>query len=794
MEVIYLKVYSSGIAATCTATPTALSGKSGGIEQCAIFNVIQAMPVTSVAKIKIGIMALWANGLQDYLGNNCTNTTSEGGCLLYPVTGLTTTTKVALLTYIKNWARSGNTLYNIKVNSSAGGPATLMQESWAYFYGKTGLSGRDYASIQPSVGCSKYFIAYVGNNFGNSAKIVADSSTNPWSALAGTIGTTGMRADPVATTLELTKIRPMVIDATTSCSPPPTITSGQTTDPNGWYADEWTRYMKDQNIQTYTIGLIDSNCDNEYAWILRSMANYGGGKYFETTNYLSIKAAFETIISEVQSVNSVYAAVSLPVSVNTQGTYLNQVFVGMFRPNQDALPRWEGNLKQYKLGYANSVFRLLDADEGAAISSTSNFISECGRSFWTPALTSQDAYWASYVEPNCQGYDPRSNTPDGNLVEKGGQAYMLRSASPATRTVYTCPVGACTTLGSFTSATTTYGDWQRGKNDGPTSGVGAEVPATLGSTGITTTDMRPSAHGDVVHSRPVAINFGTDASPEVVTFYGGNDGVLRAINGNRTTAIGSVATGAELWAFVPPEFYSKITRRRDNTPSINVPSVLGSANNKDYGMDGPVTGYINMVDTTQPAWIYAAMRRGGRAIYAFSIDRTTLAVSAKWKNGCDSAGCITGFEQIGQSWAIPSIFTSTGYGSGNSPLLIMGGGYDATCEDPLSFTCTTPASGTTAGIAVRPTGLTGNRIYVMDADTGTLLKTFKTHRGVVGEIMMLTDSSGKATYGYAADLGGDIYRISGATANTPIGSTAPASWTITRVECWGAMHLRPTQP
>ena len=132
------------------------------------------------------------------------------------------------------------------------------------------------------------------NNFGNSAKIVDDGGTNAWDALAGTITSTGMRANPSATTLELTKVRPTVSDATTSCSPPPAIASGQTTNPNGWYADEWTRYMKDQSIQTYTIGLIDNSCDNEYAWILRSMAAYGGGKYFETRNYLSIKTAFET--------------------------------------------------------------------------------------------------------------------------------------------------------------------------------------------------------------------------------------------------------------------------------------------------------------------------------------------------------------------------------------------------------------------------------------------------------------------------------------------------------------------
>lgn len=785
-ETCLLATPSAGTSSTGTATATALSGKSGGIQQCAIFNVIQALEVTDVAKIRIGIMAIWDNGLKDYLGNTCVNTTSMGGCLLYPVTGLTRSTKVDLLNYIKGWASSGPSLYNIKVNSSAGGPATLMQESWAYLYGKTGLSGRNYSSIRPAIGCSKYFVAYVGNNFGSSAKIVADSGSSPWTALNGTISASGMRADPSATALELTKIRPTAKDATTSCSPPPAITAGQTTDPNGWFADEWTRYMNDQDIRTYTIGLIDNNCDNEYAWILRSMAVYGGGKYFETSNYLQIKTAFETIISEVQSVNSVFAAVSLPVSVNTQGTYLNQVFIGMFKPDPDALPRWSGNLKQYKLGYLDNIFRLLDANNSAAISSSgSDFISECARSFWTPLFTAPDAYWSSYVEPNCVGYDPRSNTPDGNLVEKGGQAYMLRAANPATRNVYTCPFGSCSALSNFTSSTITYGDWQRGFNTGPTSGPGVEVPATLNGSGITSTDMRPSAHGDVVHSRPVAINFGTDDAPKVVVFYGGNDGFLRAINGNRTAAIGTVAAGAEFWTFVPPEFYDKVARRRNNDVKIKTPSELGSSENKDYGMDGPVTGYVDSSDASKPAWIYASMRRGGRALYAFAIDRTTLAPSAKWKIGCDSAGCTSGFEQMGQSWATPTIFKASGYGSGSSPLLIMGGGYDGNCEDPLTFTCTTPSSGSTAGLKVQPSGLTGNRIYVLDADTGALLKTFKTFRGVVGDIQILKTSSGMATYGYATDLGGDVYRISGTTANTPIGNTPPANWTITRIAMLG---------
>ncbi|OGB35399.1 MAG: hypothetical protein A3F78_13385 [Burkholderiales bacterium RIFCSPLOWO2_12_FULL_61_40] len=797
-ELCSLGTPSEETAATGAATATALSGKTGGVEQCAIFNVIQAMSVTATAKIKIGIMAWKGAQVKDYNGNDCSGTQSDGGCLLYPVTPLTLSTKVALLTFIKSW-KSSNSGSGIRIlaDNASPGPATSMQEAWAYLHGKTGFSGTDYASIQPPVGCSKYFVAFVGNNFGNNATMPKDGGSNPWSALSGTFATTGVNASPAATALETTHIKITQSDKTTSCktSAGQALSTTDSTVKEGWYADEWTRYMKDQDIKTYTIGLIDKSvtpalCDASYAWVMRSMAAYGGGKYFETSNTATITDAFETIISEVQSVNSVFAAVSLPVSVNTQGTYLNQVFVGMFRPDPDSLPRWVGNLKQYKMGYLNNTFRLLDADSAAAISASgSDFIAECARSFWTPGLDAPDEYWASYVEPNCQGKDPRSNTPDGNMVEKGGQAYKLRAANPTNRTMYTCEAGACTALINFTASTSPLKDWQRGFNNGPTTGLGAEPPATIGTTPITSTDMRPSAHGDVVHSRPIAINFGSDATPKVVVFYGGNDGVLRAINGNQTANIGTVTPGSELWAFVPPEFYSKIQRRYDNTPEVNSPAVVGSANNKDYGMDGPVTGYIDMADTTKPAWIYASMRRGGRALYAFAIDRTTLAVTAKWKKGCDSAGCTTDFEQIGQTWAAPTVFKASGYGSGDSPLLIMGGGYDAACEDPTTFTCTTPASGTTSSAIVQPTGLTGNRIYILDADTGERLKTFKTYRGVVGDIQMLQDASGMATYGYAADVGGDIYRISGATANTPIGSTAPANWTMTRVAMLGCNTL-----
>ena len=178
--------------------------------------------------------------------------------------------------------------------------------------------------------------------------------------------------------------------------------------------------------------------------------------------------------------------------------------------------------------------------------------------------------------------------------------------------------------------------------------------------GVTASDTpperRPSFHGDVVHSRPVAVNMGTDAAPEVVVFYGGNDGVLRAVNGNRgeptAQPIGGVGAGEEMWSFIAPEFYSHIKRLRDNTTPISFfgntfeppPTPLP----KPYGFDGPITAYRDA--STNTLWLYAALRRGGRSFYAFdasTIDTNPSNVQVKWRKGCpnmtDDTGCSDGF-------------------------------------------------------------------------------------------------------------------------------------------------------
>src|SRR6478672_10088421 len=112
----------------------------------------------------------------------------------------------------------------------------------------------------------------------------------------------------------------------------------------------------------------------------------------------------------------------------------------MFRPDSDGFPRWYGNLKQYRADYVNNSLRTVDADGALAVSgSGSEFIAVCARSYWTPgATTTGDGYWVNNTDANCTGYPATSNSPDGSIVEKGGQGYNLRKSDPAARNVKTC--------------------------------------------------------------------------------------------------------------------------------------------------------------------------------------------------------------------------------------------------------------------------------------------------------------------------------------------------------------------
>ena len=587
------------------------------------------------------------------------------------------------------------------------------------------------------------------------------------------------------------------------------VPTGTYTGTSANYADEWARFLNktdlgsatgQQNAITYTIDVFKDAQDADQTKLLMSMASNGGGKYFTATDETAIKDALRKIFAEIQSVNSVFASSSLPVSVNTQGTYLNQVFMGMFRPDGGKKPRWAGNLKQYKFKvFADGVMRLSDKNNEEAISSTTGFIAPCADSFWT---TDSGDYWnyaprtakgncaaqASLFSADLTSY--YSDAPDGDVVEKGGAAQRLRGVTGVAIDA-THPLGAQTSTnyssralktcdGSTTTSCTAFTDFL--DTNLAIAGAAGVVPFNVavaevnplinwvrgrdllnengGIVADVTAEMRPSVHGGVVHSQPAVVDYG--GATGVISFYGADDGVFHAIDGHGLPDPGGTG-GNELWGFIAPETFSRLYRLKDNGGTTNlIPfpadtvsgTVAAGYARKDYFFDGGIGVYQK--DAT--VWIYPSMRRGGRAIYAFDVS-TPDSPTIKWRRGCftnltsDDTNCSTGWDGIGQTWSKPTLGYLSGYvSSGNpKPVLIFGGGYDQ-CEDRNLNT----SSGC---------GTKGAQVWFVDADTGAIIRTFPTRASVPGDISLLTDTSGYVTYVYAADTKGYVSRIKVGTFN-----------------------------
>jgi type IV pilus assembly protein PilY1 len=449
----------------------------------------------------------------------------------------------------------------------------------------------------------------------------------------------------------------------------------------------------------------------------------------------------------------------------------------MFRPDPSDRPLWMGNLKEYQLVIQSSSIVLGDNTSPtpiAAVNPLTGFITPCAVSFWTNDTASYWK-WDAFDNPAAKGlcgrlvsgYSSWSDNPDGPIVEKGGVAETIRqgnnppttTASPtwsaAGRTVWTLSGLSSTALVHFTSsslgaADTSVANFILGQD------VNNENinPLTFG--------VRPSVHGDEIHSRPLPVDYG--GTTGVTVFYGSNDGTLRAVD---------ATSGRERWAFIAPEFYATLPAILPATPTgfgrlmndqplinyfnMNTTGISPTPAKKDYYFDGSL-GLYQTVNNAQ-VYLYPVMRRGGRMIYAFDV--TNPAVPAVlWKAGCpypqgNNTGCTAGLTGIGQTWSTPvAVASINGY---SSPVIIVGGGYD-TCEDSnIANPATTPAGSPTC-----PATPQGAGIYVLDAATGAqkAVLTAPGMRSIAGDVAVIAVTTpGVVDHAYAVDTGGNIWRI-----------------------------------
>jgi type IV pilus assembly protein PilY1 len=538
------------------------------------------------------------------------------------------------------------------------------------------------------------------------------------------------------------------------------------------WTDEWARYMANndvsrangtQTVNTFVIDVFDppatyladpndttgmSKPEASARALLRSTAVNGNGDYYVASNVDEVVEKLLAVLEAVQEVNDVFSAAALPVSVNVRGTNLNQVYIGVFRPDGSAKPRWFGNLKMYQLAidFGTGTIYLADADGQSAANASTGFIEEDARSFWT----FDSAYWS--YKPTGEGQG--SDNPDGEIVEKGAAAQVLReNFIRSGRKVYTCT--ACTSaeaLQAFNTnninitqaalgvTTTVERDalikWAIGYD------VQSEHPTSV---------VRPSIHGDVLHSRPAVVNYGDlDNSPttddDVYVFYGANDGTFHAIKGGTDESV-SAGGGTEVWSFIPPEHYGKLKALYDN-------NVMNSQAEKPFFIDGVISSYVedNGTKATRVI-IYLTMRRGGKFIYAMDVTNPKEP-KMLWRL---SRGDVN-FEELSQTWSAPTV-AKMRINSADRQVLVFGMGYDDAKNDSQA-----------AAIEARE----GRGIMIVDAFTGEVIwqvgntKTTSTSYlyeenmkySVASDLTVIDrDRNGYADRIYFGDTGGQLWRV-----------------------------------
>ncbi|MCL1123049.1 pilus assembly protein [Shewanella surugensis] len=514
-----------------------------------------------------------------------------------------------------------------------------------------------------------------------------------------------------------------------------------------------TNLAGEQYVTTFTIGFSEGAADA--APILQAAADYGGGLYFAANDASQLQAALQQIFSQILEVNASFTSPSIASNNFDRTQTFDSVYYAMFLPNKG--PRWRGNLKKFKVTGAGDI---VDKNDALAIGLDGNLKSSAC-SYWTHTSTCSAA----------------SGGGDGNDVRIGGVAEHLMNNN-SSRTLYgdfgvsgmlsvfsknnaISRAGSESDLASYMGVASSQLDslfnWAKGQdvddddNDGSTS------------------DNRQDIFGDPLHSKPLAINFGTPAVPDLRILVGTNHGVMHMFKD-----VGDSVS--ESWAFMPYELLPNLVDLR-----VNVPTGVHSV----YGLDSPPIAYVETgSDGVEKAWVFFGMRRGGKSYYALDI---TLPDSPKmmWKISSDSSG----MTELGQTWSkpvitfIPKSNVDTG-GQGATPVLVFGAGYSPATKD---------------GVEQGTPDAQGRGVFIVDAKTGELIHAFGAMTGSkVTNIPTLTDSipSSVAVLDangdqltdriYAADTGGNVWRMD-LPGGDPFDSEHP--WTAFKFAELGAEGL-----
>lgn len=474
--------------------------------------------------------------------------------------------------------------------------------------------------------------------------------------------------------------------------------------------DQSTTLSGTQSVSIYTIGFGNDAMVNAQA-LLTATATQGGGKYYGAADATALGDALRNILIDILSGQYSMLAPTTASSTMDRSQYLNNLYYSIFVPGDG--PAWVGNIK--KLKYSDTKGYIVDKNDEAAISSEGK-INSSATTIWS------------------------TDNGDGGSIEKGGVQSML--ANKTSRTIYTNNGTTLTAL-NRTNLTSIAGSDTQLITDldvADTTQIDTQINWILGEDvdGTTTSANRKTILADMMHSKPLVINYGQSTgatNPDLRIVVGTNAGFLHMFKDYGDTV-------DESWAFIPyPLLKNQTTLRENDTANSHLYGLDGNA--VSYILDSNNDGLITSSGSGDKAWVFIGQRQGGRSYYSLNVTNPN-SPSLKW---IITGGTTSGFDRLAYTWSTPQVTKISGEAN---PVVIFTGGY------------------TGAG-----TSAVGNAIYIVDADTGALKfkvspdATSSTNLQMTtmvdsmpgGVALMDSDGDGVTDRLYATDIGGNVWRM-----------------------------------
>ncbi len=509
--------------------------------------------------------------------------------------------------------------------------------------------------------------------------------------------------------------------------------------------DDVAKYMYDndlssafdgvQNVSTFTIGFGSVGADAAAVTLLQRTAdnNHGHGQAYLATSQTQLASALTQVMSQVFSVDTSFVAPVVPVSPENRTYSSSRVYMGFFKPESGKY--WDGNLKKYGLRSDNNI-----TDKNGNVA---NWVDVDGDGF--DDITGQSLPFGlkngSFRSTSASFWSGSADAGDVNSGGAGGR--LLAQVTAGTRKIYTK---------TMTGGTNNLTDTKNLVSDTNVHLTAADLGFTLAADktklinflygkdaydenlNSDTTETRQWVFGDILHSKPLVINYATytftDANEvncstnKTMIFVGSNDGMLRAIRD---------CTGDEAWAFIPPEMLPNLQNIVSGSHEYFVDSSPST-----YIFDKDKDGNIEPADGDKVILI-VGMRRGGSpnavpAKGAYHVIDVTIPESPVYLYKIDNS--LAAFSELAEAWSEPKI-GKVKIGTTDKVVAFIGAGYDNGNEDSR-YGATQTFSGT--GTVVDANSGSGNIV-----SAGTAAALTPKGRGIYAFEIATLDSTGVPT-------------------------------------------------